>query len=84
MADHVRGVSRIESTPLYREEQKSLPPHRAPLEFSTEATGTQATGNLGRFFMDHDALYAAYVEWCRKLKIKPATKEEYFRVTGKF
>jgi hypothetical protein len=34
--------------------------------------------------VDIEALYAAYVDWCRKLGIKAANREEYFRVTGKF
>jgi hypothetical protein len=34
--------------------------------------------------MDTDRIYAAYVEYCRKLGIKPAAKDEYLRLTGKF
>ena len=31
-----------------------------------------------------DVIYRQYTEWCRALAIKPASREEYFRVTGKF
>jgi hypothetical protein len=34
--------------------------------------------------MNLEIIYAAYVEYCHKLGIKPATKQEYERVTGKF
>ena len=34
--------------------------------------------------MDKETIYRHYCEYCRTLGIKPATKDEYFRVTGRF
>jgi hypothetical protein len=33
--------------------------------------------------MNQDAIYQKYVEWCRKLGIKPATRERYFHDTSR-